>query len=908
MNIKTGKMVKIKIDGKEIMAPEGENLLKAAKDNGIKIPSLCWHDKLSPTGACRLCLVKIDGVRGFTTSCTNYVKEGMEVIAFDEDLETERANILDLLSSEHNFDEDGRYHDEFKELLVRYDLIDPSKRRFPSIWKELNYPIDESSPVFTYDATKCIKCFRCIKACDEIQGKNVLSFTNRGITTYIVAGLGVWKESECDGCGECIQLCPTGAIVEKDFTQKVNVDNIDKKIKTTCTYCGVGCQIDMWIQDNKIVRSTGNNSMPNMGRLCVKGRFGYEFVNNKDRLTKPLIKKNGKFEESTWDEAYRLIEKKFKENLEKYGPRSFGFFSSAKCTNEENYLMMKFARAVIGTNSVDHCSRLCHASTVTAMKKTIGSGAMGSSVPEFEITDVLIVIGSNPVETHPVSATYVKKGARNGTKIIVIDPKKTPLVRYSYKWLKQKGGTDVALISGLIHVVIKKGLIDKDFINNRVEGGMDAFEELKKSVEKFTPEYVEQITGVDKDDIINVAELYGKADKASIVTGMGMSQSAHGTANVTGLINLALITGNFGREGTGVNPLRGQNNVQGASDMGALYNVYSGYQSVTDEKIRHQFAEGWNVPYEKLDPKLGLSTTEMTRAAYDGNIKVLWVMGENPVMTDPDMKHTIAALNNLDFFVVQDIFMTPTAELADVVLPASAFAEKEGTFCNTDRRVLRVRKCVDMSGDAREDWVIIRDIANQMGQDWDYREPKDIFNEMRTVTPTFKGISYERIEDEGLQWPCPTEDHPGTPLLHVDSFPIGKGRLVPTVYIEDEEQPDDEYPFMLNTGRTLYQYHTATMTRRSTPLNEYIPNSFLEMNPADIERYKLKDGEVVKLVSKRGEITVPVKESVNVGIGELFLPFHFEESPANMLTKDIIDPESKIPRYKQSACRVEKIK
>ncbi len=907
MKSQTMKMVTIKIDGKKIKALEGENLLKVAKENGINIPSLCWHEKLSPTGACRLCVVKIEGVRGLTTSCTNYVKEGLDVVAFDDELENERKTILDLLASEHNFEDDGSYDDEFKALLERYNLIDPKHRKFPSIWKELGYPVDKSSPVLTYDASKCIKCFRCIKACDEIQGKNVLSFTNRGITAYIVAGLGVWKESECDGCGECIQLCPTGAIIEKPFTKKVDIGKVEKKIKTTCTYCGVGCQLDMWIQDGTIVRTTGNNAMPNMGRLCVKGRFGYEFVNHRDRLTKPLINKNGKFHETSWEEAYDLIQKKFKENLDKYGPRSFGFFSSAKCTNEENYLMMKFARSVIGTNSVDHCSRLCHASTVTAMKKTIGSGVMGSSVPEFEITDVLIVIGSNPIETHPVSATYVKKVARNGTKIIVVDPKKTPLVKYSYKWLKQKGGTDVALISGLIHVVIKKGLIDENFINSRVEGGMKSLEELKKSVEMYTPEYVEYITGVSKDDIIDVALLYGNAEKASIVTGMGMSQSAHGTANVTGLINLALITGNFGREGTGVNPLRGQNNVQGASDMGALYNVFSGYQSVTDETIRRQFAKGWGIPYEKLDPELGLSATEMTRSAYDGKVKVMWVMGENPVMTDPDMKHTIKALNRLDFFVVQDIFMTPSAELADVVLPASAFAEKEGTFCNTDRRVLRVRKCVEMPGDAREDWVIIRDIANRMGHEWKYQEPMDIFNQMRTVTPTFAGISYERIEEEGLQWPCPTEEHPGTPLLHIDSFPIGKGRLVPTEYEADEEQPDNDYPFMLNTGRTLYQYHTATMTRRSTPLNEYIPDAFLEMNPDDVSRLNLKNGEKVKLKSRRGEITVPIKESGNVGVGELFLPFHFEESPANMLTKDIIDPESKIPRYKQSACRVEKL-
>lgn len=902
-----GNTVSITIDGKKIKAAAGANLLQVARDNGIDIPGLCYHPRVSPTGACRLCVVKIDRSPAATAACTVQVKDGMKVVAFDSELEAMRKGLIDLLLTEHNEADDGSYDDEFLELIKRYGLEDSAARRYPSIWERLGFDTDESSPVLVYDASKCIKCFRCVKACDEVQGKNVLSISDRGIHSYVVAGFDHWGFSECDGCGECVQLCPTGAIVEKPLVAKVRLDSVQSKVKTTCTYCGVGCQMDLWVQDGKVVRTTGHESMPNMGRLCVKGRFGYEFIHSSERLTTPLIRKNGELVESTWDEALDLVAAKFKEIKATHGGRAIGGYASAKCTNEENYLFQKFFRAVLGTNSVEHCARLCHASTVTALQKSIGSGAMGNSVQEFEEADCMIVIGSNPIDTHPVSATYIKRGAKNGAKIIVIDPRRTPLVKYAYKWLKQKPGSDVALINAMVNVIIKEKLYDESFIKERLEGGMDSFNTLKEAVSQYTPKKTEVITGVPAADIIDAARTYGKAQCATVVTGMGMSQSLHGTHNVLALVNMALITGNFGRESTGVNPLRGQNNVQGASDMGGICNVFTGYQPVTDENIRKKFADAWKVPLEQLDAKPGLSSVEIVQAAYKGEVKAMYVMGENPMITDPDLNHTRESLKKLDFLLVQDIFLTETAQLAHVVLPAACFAEKDGTFSNTDRRVLRVRRAVDLPGQCKEDRHIIAEISKRMGYPMEYKNASEIMDEIASVTPSYAGISYQRLEQEDLQWPVPAPDHPGTKFLHTESFPIGLGRLVPVEHEPLKEPPDSKYPFVLNTGRSLYQYHTASMTRKSTPLNAYDPDPFVEMHPADVKALNLVDGEKIKLISRRGEIQVMVKKTELVGRGELFLPFHFTEAPVNTLTSDQLDPFSRIPGYKQSACRVEKI-
>jgi len=905
-------IVAITIDGKKINARSGENLLEVARQNNIQIPSLCYHRKLTPTGACRLCITKIKGMKGFVAACTVTVTNGMEITAFDRELEDTRRYLLDYLLSEHNEASDLSYEDEFKILVARYGLEDPTKRQFPSLWQSLGYPIDDSSPVLTYDASKCIKCFRCIKACDEVQGKNVLSFTNRGITSYVIGGFGVWGESECDGCGECIQLCPTGAIVEKPNRDILQIANADKCVKTLCPYCGVGCQIDLVVKNNRIVRVNGVEGIkPNDGRLCVKGRFGYEFVGSRDRLTRPLIKQNGQFVEAGWDEALDLVAAKFKAIREKFGNDALAGYSSAKCTNEDNYIFQKFIRTAFGTNNVDYCTRLCHASTVTAMLGSLGDGAGSNSIEDYETADCILVIGNNIIETHPVTATFVKRGVVNGAKLIVIDPKWTPLVKYADVWLQPRLGTDVALLNGLMQIIINKNLVDKEFIKNRVEGGMQAFQKLNELVSNYTPEKVSDITGIGPEKIQSAAGMYASASKSLIATGMGISQQVTGTHTVFSLINMCLITGQIGKVGAGINPPRGQNNVQGASDVGCSPLIYPGYIPVTDDANRKKVAAIWQISSEALSGNVGLTTVEIMQAAHAGKIKGMYIMGENPMLTDPNQNHTREALEQLEFLVVQDIFPTETTEFADIILPGAAFAEKNGTFVNSDRRVGRVRKAVDPPGEARQDWKILWEIAGRMGFPIKpYQDESEIFDEIAAVTPIMAGISYDRIEKEGIQWPCPTKDHPGTSTLFQDKFntPSGRAILNPVDYVPQKEKASADYPFLLNTGRILYQFHSCTISRRNKALTDFANQSYVLMHPEDALKLDFKHGERVKILSRQGEINTILTVSEQVLPGELFMPFHYSESPVNRLTRDELDPYSKIAPFKLTACRVIKLK
>lgn len=905
------EIVSINIDGKLITCQKDANLLQIAKANAIQIPSLCYHKKLSPTGACRLCLVKIDGTNGFTASCTVKVKDGMKVTAFDEELENYRRYLLDYLVSEHNEHNDNTYDDEFLSLLKRYQLDNKLNRKFPSVKYLFNAPIDDSSPVLTYDSSKCIKCFRCIKACDEVQGKNVLSFSERGINSHIIGGFGVWKDSECDGCGECIQLCPTGAIVEKPHRNEININKIDKKVKTTCPYCGVGCQIELYVQDGKILRSNGvEGVLPNDGRLCIKGRFGYDFIQSKERLTHPLIKKNGKFEEASWDEALDLIALKFNEVIAKYGNESLAGYSSAKCTNEDNYIFQKFIRTVFANNNIDYCTRLCHASTVTAMLRSIGDGAGSNSIEDFETTDCLLVTGNNIIETHPITATYVKRGIARGMQVIIIDPRWTPLVKYGGLWLQPRLGTDVALLNGMIHYIIHNDLIDKNFIENRVDRGWEAFEELKLLTNKYTAEYTAEITGVPKEKIMEAARIYAVSPTSMIATGMGMSQQVTGTNNVFSLINMMLICGQIGKERAGIDPPRGQNNVQGATDVGASPLNYPGYIPIGNEENRRKVADIWGVPFESLSAKAGLTTVEIAKAAYDGKIKALYIMGENPMMTDPNLNHVKEAFKKLDFVVVQDIFHTETTAFADVILPAASFAEKNGTFVNSDRRVLRVRKAVDSPGLARQDWQIIQEIAKRMGKPMkDFCDESEIFDEIAAVTPIIAGINYNRLEKASIQWPCPDYNHPGTSTLFLERFntPNGKAKINPVDYMPQNEKVNGEFPFLLNSGRILFQYHSATMSRKNDALNSFANESYVLMNSSDAIKNNLKNGDIVRLVSLRGELQTKLRINDEVLEGELFMPWHFSESLVNNLTRDELDPHSKIAPFKLSACKVEKV-
>jgi formate dehydrogenase alpha subunit len=903
--------IAITIDGQEIKTVNGANLLQVALDHGIDIPHLCYHRKLSATGACRLCLVKIEGRMGLITSCTVKTEPDMNVTAFDRELEDYRKHILDYLLSEHNEANDDTYDDEFRQLARRYGLDQPGSRVCPSLVHELHLPMDNTSPVLSYDSSKCIKCFRCIKACGEVQGKHVLSFSDRGIDSTIVAGIDHWRESECDGCGECVQLCPTGAIVEAPDRKTYRRATIDRQIVTTCPYCGVGCQLELHVHDGKIVRSIGvEGILPNDGRLCVKGRFGYQFVSSPERLTNPLIKRNGGYVEASWDEALALVAERFSSIREEYGPDALAGYSSAKCTNEDNYMFQKFIRVAFGTNNLDYCTRLCHASTVVAMLRSIGDGAGSNSIQDFEYTDCLIVTGNNMIETHPVTATYVKRGVARGMNVIVIDPKWTPMVNHAYIWLQPKLGTDVALLNGMIHVIIREDLIDEDFIRDRVEGGMEAFKELKELAAAYTPAKVEDITGVPHAKIIEAARLYAGAPTAMIATGMGMSQQVTGTNNVFSLINMMLITGQIGKERAGIAPPRGQNNVQGATDVGASPIFYPGYIPVQNEKNLAHVASVWGVTRADLSSRPGLSTVEIMQAAYREEVKGLYIMGENPMLTDPNLNHTEAALENLDFLVVQDIFHTDTTPFADVILPAASFAEKNGTFVNSDRRVLRVRKAVESPGSARNDWEILAEVARRMGHPiGNYENEEEIFNELTTVTPIMAGVTYDRIQSQGIQWPCPDNDHPGTSTLFLDRFntPNGKAKLNPVHYVPQDEQADEDYPFMLNSGRILYQYHTSTMSRKSAPLKEFANQSYVLMHPHDAIKQDFSDGDPVRLTSRRGTLETVIKVSDRVLEGELFMPFHFNESPVNRLTRDQLDPHSKIAPFKLSACRVEKI-
>jgi len=678
----------------------------------------------------------------------------------------------------------------------------------------------------------------------------------------------------------------------------------DDLVLTACPFCGCGCSFYLVVVNGKVIDvAPCFTDRISQGKLCIKGRQTYEFIDSEHRLTKPLIRKNGRLKESSWDEALDFVAKGLSKIKSDAGPDTIGLLSSAKCTNEENYLMMKLARAVIGTNNVDHCARLCHASTVVGLVAAFGSGAMTNSIPEVAQAECILITGSNTIEQHPLIGSRVLEAKERGATLIVIDPRETPLSDKADFFLRQKPGTDVAWLNGFMNIIIEEGLHDKTFIKERTEG----FEDLAKTVTNYTPEKVEQITGISIEQLIQAARAYAGADSAMILYAMGITQHSTGTDNVKSIANLAMLTGNVGKARSGVNPLRGQNNVQGACDMGALPNVYSGYQKVADSEARKKFEKAWSTA---LPEKPGLTVVEMINAAEKGELRALYIMGENPMLSDPDINHVRRALKKLELLIVQDIFLTETAQLANVVLPGACFAEKEGTFTNTDRTLLRVRKAIEPPGEALPDWRIICELAKRFdGDSFAYGSTEAIMSEIAGITPSYGGISYERLDQgQTLAWPCPTLDHPGTIFLHEGKFARGRGHFEAIEYIPTAEETDEQFPLILTTGRTMFHYHTGTMTRRIALLNYEVTTGYMEINPTDASSLKIADGEKVNVRSRRGQIEIAARITERVPKGTVFIPFHFAECAANVLTNPVLDPDAKIPVLKVCAVNVNKKK
>lgn len=917
------KKIKFLMDGLEFEALEGTTILQSAIENGIYIPNLCYNSQVKPYGACRLCLVENADGR-MITACENRVEEGMDIKTDTKELNQTRKMLVSLLIANHERNclscaqsDNCRLQEVAAYLKVDEKEMENFRLSLPDI------PLDESNPFFIRDLKKCILCGVCVQTCADILGVNAIDFGYRGYETKIITfGDRDILDSNCVSCGECVVACPVGALVPKATV------NPSREIKTTCTYCGVGCGIYLGVRGNQITGVRGDPQGPsNKGRLCVKGRYGFNFVNNPERLEKPLIKREGVFEEVEWEEALDVVAEKlleyrqseFDEN--QYQKSQFAAISSAKCTNEENYLFQKFTRALMKSPHIDHCARLCHAPTVTGLSMSIGSGAMTNSIDEISGAGCIMAIGTNTTGSHPVIALEVVKAAKSGSKLIVINPQEIDLCKHADLFLQHRPGTDVAILMGMARVIWEENLFDKEFVEKRTEN----LEPFTQSLEKLDLDEIEQITGVKQEKIREAARIYAAEGPSSILYAMGITQHTHGTENVLAISNLALLTGNLGKLNAGVNPLRGQNNVQGSCDMGALPNVLPGYQSVEDEHVIQKFQEYWN---SDLSPVKGMILPEILENAAEGKIKAAYIMGENPLLSEPDIQNVKKALENLEFLVVQDIFLTETAQLADVVLPAASFAEKEGTFTNTERMVQLIRTAVKSPGLAKPDWWIISQLALKMEEkllaeresaesdsqnlpksQFAHQSAGEIFQEMAEITPIYHGISHARLEKKGIQWPCPDENHPGTPVLHQEKFktPNGLGKFHPLEYRPSAEVASEEYPLILTTGRSLYQYHTGTMTRKIEGMDKLEKPATVEINPQDAEDRNIQENDLVEIESRRGKIKLNAKISDHIQKGTLFMTFHFKEAPANCLTNPERDPISGIPELKISAVEARKL-
>jgi formate dehydrogenase major subunit len=902
------------LNGREVTGLSTETILEIADHEGIEIPRLCYKSGLDAVGNCRSCMVEIKGERVLAASCCRSAQAGMQVTTDSARARKAQQMVIELLQSDMPEKEYTR-HNEVDDWAARLDVGKPRFAPRPSVAPDLTH----AGIAVNLDA--CIQCTRCLRACRDEQVNDVIGLAFRGQHAKIVFDMDdPMGDSTCVGCGECVQACPTGALMP---AREVALTVPDKTVESLCPYCGVGCQLKYHVKNDSILYVEGRDGPSNHARLCVKGRYGFDYARHPQRLTVPLIRRPGVpkrgefvmdpnnvmqvFREATWDEALALAGGALRNLRDTHGPKSLAGFGSAKGSNEEAYLFQKLVRLGFGSNNVDHCTRLCHASSVAALLEGIGSGAVSNPVMDVTKAEVVILIGANPTVNHPVAASWLKNAMRSGTKLILMDPRRSELARTAYRYLQFKPDTDVALLNAMMHVIVEENLVDAKFIADRTLG----YEALVENVKGYSPELMEPICGIPAETIREVARLYATSRGSMILWGMGISQHIHGTDNARCLIALALMTGQIGRPGTGLHPLRGQNNVQGASDAGLIPMMYPDYQRVDNLQARERFARAWGVPAAQLDDKPGLTVVEVIKGIIAGKVKGMYIMGENPAMSDPDADHAREALAKLDMLVVQDIFLTETAYLADVILPASAFPEKTGSFTNTDRFVQMGRRALTPPGQARQDLDIIIALARQLGLPWDYGTGDAaaalVFDEMRRTMPSIAGITWQRLEKEhSVTYPCEKEGDPGTSVVFTESFPTptGKARFVPADIIPADERPDADYPMVLITGRQLEHWHTGSMTRRSGVLDSIEPDPVALLHPQDLITLGAKPGDLITIASRRGKVTLYARADDSSPHGAVFVPFCYYEAAINKLTNSALDPFGKIPEFKYCAVHV----
>ena len=895
--------ISVSIDGQDCQVQAGATILDAVLGAGIDLPHLCKDLDGPALGACRTCLVEIDGQRGFPAACHTPAANGQVILTDSENARAARKGILELTlaMTDNSAHSNGGATTELRHHAASHEASD-------SRWNpRANEHVDESNHFYKFDATDCILCGRCVSACSDRQHIGAIGIAGAGKSARIASfGDEPLGESTCTSCGSCVAACPTEALMPKRAASGA------KTVSTVCPYCGVGCGINVTAKDGILTHVDDDpNNLSSKGLLCVKGRFGTAFVNHSDRLTTPLIRGPEGLQPASWDEALDLVAERFAEHR-----GSFGAFSSAKATNEDNYMLQKFVRAVMGTNNIDHCTRLCHSPSVEAMLAQLGSGATSNSYSDYEAADCLFVVGADPSSNHPVAASRMRTAVDRGASLIVLNPKRIELCDHTDLWLRQYPGTDVAVLNGMAKVILDEGLADEAFIAERTEG----FEDWLAELDEYTPEAVEQMSGVPAELLIRAARMYARPNPTAgdpggscLIWGMGVTQHTNGTANATALLNLALLTGQVGRVGNGVSPLRGQNNVQGAGDAGCVPDALPGYQRYTPD-VLEKFQGVWE---SELPSAEGLRATDMVESILAGDgVRCMYIVGENPLLTEPNLAHAREAITKLDFLVVQDIFMHETAELADVVLPAASFAEKEGTFTNSERRVQRVRQVIPPVGQSRADWEIVQEIAlrtsRRLGRSstgFEHGSAASVFDEIASLTPIMAGLSHRRLDEQGgIQWPCPSENHPGTARLYDESFPRGLGKFIPVRQLPpSEEVPDERYPLILNTGRVLYHWHGGTITRRVDGLVDSWPELRVAIHPSDAARMELVDGEAVWVASRRGRLEGVSFVTDDVAEGSIFVPFvRLADSAANWLTNNVYDEVARIPEYKVCAVSVER--